>query len=191
VRLIVGLGNPGPKYANNRHNVGFMAVDVLAARAPAGTYREKFGGEYARAQTSDMVLLKPLTYMNNSGECVQQAMQFFKIELVDVLVIHDELDLAFGEARLKQGGGTAGHNGLKSMVQHCGGDGFARLRLGIGRPKGIDVISHVLGDFSEAERQVLPDVLTIAAQGVDAFVALGIAKAMNTFNARAKPAEKV
>jgi PTH1 family peptidyl-tRNA hydrolase len=191
VRLIVGLGNPGPKYANNRHNVGFMAVDVLAARAPAGTYREKFGGEYARAQTSDMVLLKPLTYMNNSGECVQQAMQFFKIELADVLVIHDELDLAFGEARLKQGGGTAGHNGLKSMVQHCGGDGFARLRLGIGRPKGIDVISHVLGDFSEAERQVLPDVLTIAAQGADAFVALGIAKAMNTFNVRAKPAEKV
>jgi PTH1 family peptidyl-tRNA hydrolase len=191
VRLIVGLGNPGPKYANNRHNVGFMAVDVLAARAPAGAYREKFGGEYARAQTSDIVLLKPLTYMNNSGECVQQAMQFFKIELADVLVIHDELDLAFGEARLKQGGGTAGHNGLKSMVQHCGGDGFARLRLGIGRPKGIDVISHVLGDFSEAERQVLPDVLTIAAQGVDAFVALGIAKAMNTFNARAKPAEKV
>jgi PTH1 family peptidyl-tRNA hydrolase len=190
VRLIVGLGNPGPKYANNRHNVGFMAADVLAARASAGAFREKFGGEYARAQTSDMVLLKPLTYMNNSGECVQQAMQFFKIALADVLVIHDELDLAFGEVRLKQGGGTAGHNGLKSMVQHCSGDGFARLRLGIGRPKGVDVIGHVLGDFFEAERQMLPDVLTIAAQGVETFVAEGIAKAMNTFNVRAKPAEK-
>jgi PTH1 family peptidyl-tRNA hydrolase len=190
VKLVVGLGNPGPKYAGNRHNVGFMALDVLADKAGAGPFRDKFGGELARAPGADVALLKPLTYMNHSGECVQQAMQFFKVELADVLVVHDELDLAFGELRLKQGGGTAGHNGLKSMVQHCGGEGFARLRVGIGRPPVGDVVSYVLGDFSAAERQSLPDVLTLAAQGADAFLARGIAQAMNAFNARPKPAAK-
>jgi peptidyl-tRNA hydrolase, PTH1 family len=189
--LVVGLGNPGAKYANNRHNVGFMVVDRLAERLKAPAFRDKFSGSFSRIAAPDVVLLKPLTYMNLSGESVQAAMKFFKVALADVVVLHDELDLAFGDVRLKVGGGTAGHNGLKSMLQHCGGDGFARLRIGIGRPRsekgGDAVVSHVLGDFSSSERTQLNDVLDHAALGVESIVAKGIAQAMNAFNARPKP----
>jgi PTH1 family peptidyl-tRNA hydrolase len=187
--LLVGLGNPGAKYANNRHNVGFMVVDALAERLKAPAFREKFSGVFARVTEPDLVLLKPLTYMNLSGESVQAAMKFFKVGLQDVLVVHDELDLPYGDNRLKVGGGTAGHNGLKSMVQHCGGDGFGRLRIGIGRPRngGADaVVSHVLGDFSSSERATLPDVLDHAALGVASVLDKGLAQAMNAFNTRPK-----
>lgn len=188
--LVVGLGNPGGKYAHNRHNVGFMVVDRLAERLRAPAFREKFSGVFARVASPDVVLLKPLTYMNLSGESVQAAMKFFKVSLPEVIVIHDELDLPFGDNRIKVGGGTAGHNGLKSMLQHCGGDGFARLRIGIGRPrseKGADaVVSHVLGDFSSSERTELPSVLDHAALGVESILDKGVAQAMNAFNARKK-----
>jgi PTH1 family peptidyl-tRNA hydrolase len=188
--LVVGLGNPGAKYAHNRHNVGFMVVDRLAERFKAPALREKFGGVFTRVASPDVVLLKPLTYMNLSGESVQAAMKFFKVPLKDVVVIHDELDLAFGDDRIKVGGGTAGHNGLKSMLQHCGGDGFARVRVGIGRPqseKGPDaVVNHVLGDFSSSERANLQAVLDHAALGVESMINKGIAQAMNAFNARPK-----
>ncbi|HEY6878732.1 MAG TPA: aminoacyl-tRNA hydrolase [Polyangiales bacterium] len=188
--LVVGLGNPGAKYHNNRHNVGFMVVDRVAERLKAPAFREKFNGEFSRVPTPDVVLLKPMTYMNLSGESVQAAMKFFKVALKDVLVVHDELDLAYGDNRLKIGGGTAGHNGLKSMVQHCGGDGFARLRIGIGRPRndtgGDAVVNHVLGDFSSIERSTLPDVLDHAALGVATVLDKGIAQAMNAFNTRPK-----
>jgi PTH1 family peptidyl-tRNA hydrolase len=187
--LVVGLGNPGAKYQNNRHNVGFMVLDRVAERLKAPAFREKFNGEFSRVPEPDVVLLKPLTYMNLSGESVQAAMKFFKVALKDVLVLHDELDLPYGENRLKLGGGTAGHNGLKSMLQHCGGDGFARLRIGIGRPRGAGgdaVVSHVLGDFSSIERSTLPDVLDHAALGVATVLDKGIAQAMNAFNTRPK-----
>jgi peptidyl-tRNA hydrolase, PTH1 family len=188
--LVVGLGNPGAKYQNNRHNVGFMGVDRVAERLKAPAFREKFNGEFSRVPTPDVVLLKPMTYMNLSGESVQAAMKFFKVPLKDVLVLHDELDLVFGDNRLKVGGGTAGHNGLKSMVQHCGGDGFGRLRIGIGRPRhdtgGEAVVNHVLGDFSALERSTLPDVLDHAALGVATVLDKGIAQAMNAFNTRPK-----
>jgi len=189
--LVVGLGNPGAKYANNRHNVGFMVVDRLAERLKAPPFRDKFSGSFTRAAVPDVVLLKPMTYMNLSGESVQAAMKFFKVGLADVVVLHDELDLTFGDLRLKVAGGTAGHNGLKSMLQHCGGDGFVRMRIGIGRPrseKGDNaVVSHVLGDFSSSERAQLSDVLDHAALGVESIVDKGIASAMNAFNARPKP----
>lgn len=184
--LVVGLGNPGTKYERNRHNVGFMVVDRLAERLGAPAMREKFQGVFSRLTSPDVALLKPLTYMNLSGTSVQAAMKFFKVSLPDVLVIHDELDLAYGECRLKLGGGTAGHNGLKSMLQHCGGDGFARLRVGIGRPRGEDVVGHVLGDFSTLERATLPDVLDHATFGVETVLSKGIAQAMNAFNTRPK-----
>jgi len=124
--------------------------------------------------------------MNLSGESVQQAMKFFKISVPDVLVVYDELDLPFGECRLKVGGGAAGHNGIKSMLAHCGGDGFGRLRVGIGKPRHGDAAAHVLSDFSAAERAQLEDVLSHAALGVHAVIDKGIAQAMNTFNARKK-----
>ena len=187
--LVVGLGNPSAKYARNRHNVGFMVVERLAERLKAPAFREKFAGEFARLATPEIVLLKPMTFMNLSGESVQAAMKFFKATIKDVVVVHDELDLPYGECRLKSGGGTAGHNGLKSMLQHCG-EGFARVRVGIGRPhneKGADaVVSHVLSDFSASERATLDRVLDHAALGVEMIVDKGIAQAMNTFNASPK-----
>jgi PTH1 family peptidyl-tRNA hydrolase len=186
VLLVVGLGNPGAKYAQTRHNVGFMVVDRLAEQLKAGAFREKFSGLFTRLTAPDVVLLKPMTFMNLSGEAVQQAMQFFKVELRDLLVVYDELDLAFGECRLKVGGGAAGHNGIKSLLQHCGGDGFMRLRVGIGKPRHGDASPHVLGDFSAAERASLEDVLHQAALGVHQVIDQGIAKAMNAFNTRKK-----
>jgi PTH1 family peptidyl-tRNA hydrolase len=152
MHLVVGLGNPGPKYSGNRHNVGFMVVDRLASRWSAAAFRDKFRAATTKAQlgADEVVLLKPQTFMNLSGESVQPAMAFYKVPLAQVLCVHDELDLEFGVLRIKAGGGTAGHNGLKSMVQHCGGNDFLRLRVGIGRPQGRTE-SHVLSDFG-AER---------------------------------------
>lgn len=189
MQLVVGLGNPGPKYAGNRHNIGFMLVDRLAAKLGAGAFRDKFSGTFVRVSSPDVVLLKPLTFMNLSGECVQQAMTFFKVDLADVIVVHDELDLAFGDNRIKLGGGTAGHNGLKSMLQNCGGDGFVRMRMGIGRPRSGEVAGYVLSDFSSEERAELPDVLDQAALGIETIFAKGVKAAMNSFNTREKKAK--
>lgn len=186
--LFVGLGNPGPKYAGNRHNVGFMAVDRLAARAKADAYREKFNALLAKATVAgeEAVLLKPLTYMNLSGESVQRAMTFFKVPLANVIVLHDELDVPFGQYRLKSGGGAAGHNGLRSIIQQCGGADFQRIRLGIGRPVHGTVESFVLSDFSPIERAELETVLEGASLISEAIVSKGLAAAMNRFNTRAK-----
>jgi peptidyl-tRNA hydrolase, PTH1 family len=184
--LVVGLGNPGPKYEKTRHNVGFMVLDRVAEALKAAPFRDKFSGLFARSSAPDVALLKPLTFMNLSGESVQQAMRFFKLGPEDVLVIYDELDLPFGDTRLKRGGGAAGHNGVKSMIAHCGGDGFARLRVGIGKPRHGDASPHVLGEFSSAERAQLEDVLDHAALGVHAVIDKGIAQAMNAFNTRKK-----
>lgn len=184
--LVVGLGNPGPKYEKTRHNVGFMVLDRVADALKAGPFRDKFSGQFARVNTPDVALLKPLTFMNLSGEPVQQAMRFFKLGVEDVLVVYDELDLDFGDTRLKKGGGAAGHNGVKSLIANCGGDGFARLRVGIGKPRHGDASPHVLGEFSSAERAQLDDVLHHAALGVHAVIDKGVAQAMNAFNTRKK-----
>lgn len=184
MHLIVGLGNPGPTYARNRHNVGFMVVDRLAMAAGA-ELREKLKGRFAKVRVpgEEAVLLEPMIFMNRSGESVQAAMQFFKVALPDVVVVHDELDLPFGTVRLKNGGGAAGHNGLRSIIQHCGAD-FLRLRIGIGRPPHGTTESWVLGDFDATESAALPDVLDVAARAVSAVVAEGISAAMNTVNVR-------
>ncbi len=185
-RLIVGLGNPGPKYAGNRHNVGFMVVDQLVSRYHA-SLREKFKGLLAKTTTSaghEVVLLKPLTFMNLSGESVQRAMQFYKVKLADVIVVHDELDLDFGTLRVKVAGGSAGHNGLKSIVQHGGGNGFLRVRVGIGRPQKGRPESWVLGDFSKDQREALPSVLDDAERMIDVILADGPQEAMQRFHAK-------
>ena len=184
--LIVGLGNPGPKYRDTRHNVGFMTVERLAARASAGPFKEKFKGQWCKATLArqDVVLLEPLSFMNLSGESVQAAMAFFKTPLSEVLVIHDELDLAFRDVRVKVGGGAAGHNGLKSIVQHCGGPDFARVRIGIGRPPKGSPESWVLGGFDSQESAELDDVLQQAALAAEMVVKDGPQAAQNKFNAR-------
>ncbi|MGB9341567.1 MAG: aminoacyl-tRNA hydrolase [Polyangiales bacterium] len=184
--LIAGLGNPGPKYAGNRHNVGFMVVDELARRWGAPSFRDKFKGEFTKVALGDhdMVLLKPMTFMNLSGESVQAAMRFFKVPVDQVLCVHDELDLEFGVVRIKVGGGTAGHNGLRSMVEHCGGPGFVRCRVGIGRPNRGRPEGYVLSDFNSLERVELGMVLELAADMAETSVREGPKRAMNRHHSR-------
>lgn len=161
MQLWVGLGNPGAKYAGNRHNIGFMALDRILEDQNGGPWRAKFQGEIAEARfgSEKVWLLKPGTFMNLSGQSVGEAMRFHKLTPADVTVFHDELDLAPGKLRLKQGGGHAGHNGLRSIHQHIGAE-YARVRLGIGHPGHKDrVAGYVLSDFAKAEGQMLDDLL--------------------------------
>lgn len=197
--LVVGLGNPGREYASHRHNVGFMAIDELARRSSAETFRDKFSGSYAKAVLGEKqggqqaVLLKPMTYMNESGTSVQPAMAFFKVAPRDLLVLHDELDLPFGTVRLKFGGGHAGHNGLRSIMAHVGTGDFGRVRIGIGRPppgfRG-EVADFVLSSFDGVERASLDDCLKLAAESVLEVATRGLDAAMNVRNTRPnKPAK--
>ena len=152
--LFVGLGNPGREYEGNRHNIGFMALDAIARDCRASPFRRRFQGEATEAQIGDerVILLKPTTYMNESGRSVGEAARFLKIALGDIVVFHDELDLAPGRLRVKTGGGAAGHNGLRSIAQHMGAD-FKRVRMGIGHPGAKELVhSYVLNDFAKAER---------------------------------------
>jgi len=159
--LLVGLGNPGDKYARNRHNIGFMAVDEIVRRHSFQPYRSKFSGELAEGRIghTKVLALKPMTYMNESGRSVSAAAGFYKIEPEKILVIHDELDLEAGRFRLKADGGHAGHNGLRSIHAHVG-SGYRRLRLGIGHPGDRGkVTSHVLKDFSRSDQDWLQPLL--------------------------------
>ena len=165
MRLFVGLGNPGSRYARNRHNIGFMAVDEVARAHRAGPWRRRFQAEAADAVIGGekVLLLKPQTYMNESGRAVGEAQNFFKIPLRDVTVFYDELDLPPAKLRVKVGGGNAGHNGLRSISAHCGND-YRRVRLGIGHPGHKPLVqSHVLGDFGKAEQEWVEDLCRIIA----------------------------
>jgi PTH1 family peptidyl-tRNA hydrolase len=193
--LVVGLGNPGREYASHRHNVGFMAVDEIADRLRADAFREKFSGVHARASAGDeqAILLKPMTYMNESGRSVQPALAFFKVQPAQLIVIHDELDLPFGEVRLKFGGGHAGHNGLRSIMSSVGTGDFGRIRVGIGRPPAGfrgEVADYVLASFDAVERASLPDILKQATESVLEVAARGFDAAMNVRNTRAKSGKK-
>jgi PTH1 family peptidyl-tRNA hydrolase len=195
VLLVVGLGNPGRQYSAHRHNVGFMVVDELASVCKLDGFRSKFNGEYAKGELSreEVVLLKPQTFMNDSGRSVQAAVAFFKPSIDRVLVIHDELDLPFATVRLKAGGGHGGHNGLRSIMACIGTGEFGRLRFGIGRPppgfrgEGAD---YVLSNFDAIERASLPDLLKKATAIVLEVATRGLGAAMNVHNVRPKPAKK-
>ncbi len=169
-----------------------MVADEVAARARADAWREKFSAHYARAEIEGepAILLKPMTFMNESGRAVQPAMAFFKVELADVLVVHDELDLPFADVRLKLGGGHAGHNGLRSIMQHVGSGDFGRLRVGISRPPAGfrgEVADYVLSSFDPVERAALPETLKLASETVLDIARRGFEAAMNVRNTRAKP----
>ena len=182
--LVVGLGNPGPKYAATRHNVGFMVVERLRQHHGLAPFKEKFKGVYSRGalRGHEVVLLEPMTYMNLSGTSVQPAMQFFKVDLSGLIVIHDELDLPFGAVRLKWDGGLAGHKGLKSIAASCGGQAFGRVRVGIGRPQVGSVEQHVLSNFSSDEGTQLENVLGSAAAALEDALEFGFSAAMNRHN---------
>ncbi|QMU58035.1 MAG: aminoacyl-tRNA hydrolase [Boseongicola sp.] len=167
MKLFVGLGNPGGKYANNRHNVGFMAVDSIASDHGFGPWRGKFQGQVSegRMGSDKVVLLKPETFMNLSGQSVGEAMRFYKLDAADVIVFHDEIDLAPAKLKVKFGGGHAGHNGLRSLHQHIG-DAYGRVRIGVGHPGHKDAVPHyVLKDFSKADQDWLDDTLRGIADG--------------------------
>jgi peptidyl-tRNA hydrolase, PTH1 family len=163
--LIAGLGNPGEKYAGHRHNVGFMAVETIAERHRFGTWRQRHHGYIAEGQLGGRktLLLRPMTYMNESGRAVGDAVRFLKLPLSSVVVIHDELDLAPGKLRAKTGGGDAGHNGLRSITAALGPD-YRRVRIGIGHPGKPAVLAYALHDFSKADREWLIPLLDAIAQ---------------------------
>ncbi|MBN8977612.1 MAG: aminoacyl-tRNA hydrolase [Rhizobiales bacterium] len=177
MRLFVGLGNPGTKYQGNRHNIGFIALDVMARRHGFAPWRRRFQGETSEGTLDGerVVLLKPTTYMNESGRAVGEAMHFFKLALGDISVFHDELELPPGKIRVKVGGGIAGHNGLRSISAHAGND-YRRVRMGIGHPGVKDLVhAYVLNDFAKAERprfealcDIVADNAALLASGKDA-----------------------
>ncbi|MEZ5934176.1 MAG: aminoacyl-tRNA hydrolase [Alphaproteobacteria bacterium] len=165
--LMVGLGNPGPEYVGHRHNIGFMAVEAIAEAYGFGPWRSKFSSRVSEGQLGGqkVMLQKPETFMNRSGLAVAQAAHFYKLALDDLVILHDELDLAAGKLKIKEGGGVAGHNGLRSIAQSIGTRDFKRVRFGIGHPGDkAKVTGHVLGNFSKADKDWLEPLL-------DAFVA--------------------
>lgn len=189
MRLFVGLGNPGTKYAGNRHNIGFMALDRIAEDHGFAPWRSKFQGQLSegRLGREKVILLKPETFMNRSGQSVGEALRFFKLDPADVVVFHDELDLAPGKVRVKQGGGHAGHNGLRSIHGHIG-DAYGRVRLGVGHPGHKDKVSaYVLNDFAKAEQGWLDDVMRGISDGAAQLAEGDSGKFMNAVSLRVAP----
>ena len=189
MQLFVGLGNPGAKYARNRHNIGFMAMDEIASDHGFGPWRGKFQGQLSEGRfgSTRVMLLKPETFMNRSGQAVGEAMRFFKLEPEGVTVFHDELDLAPGKVRVKKGGGHAGHNGLRSIHAAIGPE-YRRVRLGIGHPGHKDAVSgYVLRDFPKADADWLDDLLRGVGDGAPALAAGDAGKFMNAVALRVNP----
>lgn len=180
--LVVGLGNPGSEYANTRHNVGFMAADAICSRYKFDIYKKKFDGEVAMGQIANekVIVLKPHTYMNLSGNAVVKAALFYKILPENIIVIHDDMDLKSGQLKAKRGGGAGGHNGLKSIDAHITSN-YNRIRIGVGHPanKGNDVINYVLGSFSKEEKKLLEASLDTVTEAVEVLIRNDIAACSN------------
>ncbi|MBI2895603.1 MAG: aminoacyl-tRNA hydrolase [Deltaproteobacteria bacterium] len=190
--LLVGLGNPGAEYAWNRHNVGFMVAERIRQSLPgAPAFREKFSGEIAKGtlEGCEVVVLRPLTFMNLSGRSVQRAAAFFQVPVGDIVVVHDDLDLPFKAVRVKLGGGTGGHKGLKSVTEQLGSSDYMRVRLGIGRPAHGSAEDYVLSDFDEMETRELEAVVERATRAVACIVTKGVQRTMNEFNTKEAPEE--
>ncbi|GHC54321.1 aminoacyl-tRNA hydrolase [Neogemmobacter tilapiae] len=189
MKLFVGLGNPGAKYAGNRHNIGFMALERIAADHGFGPWQAKFKGQISegRLGAEKVLLLKPQTFMNLSGESVQAAVAFYKIDIGDITVFHDELDLAPGKCRVKTGGGHAGHNGLRSIHAHLG-EAYHRVRLGIGHPGHKDAVAaYVLNDFAKVEQDWLDDLLRGISDGAVSLASGDASRFQNAVALRTNP----
>ncbi|MBO9999269.1 MAG: aminoacyl-tRNA hydrolase [Cyanobacteria bacterium SID2] len=188
-QLVVGLGNPEPKYDRTRHNIGFAAIDALARswQIPLSEQR-KFKGEFGEgtATGQKIRLLKPLTYMNRSGESIHAVVNWYKLTPESVLVVYDDMDLPVGRIRLRLTGSAGGHNGMKSTISHLGTQKFPRLRVGIGRPNlvGNNSVSHVLGKFSPQENEIVSDVLYLVRDAIETSLKEGVEKAMSLYNNR-------
>lgn len=185
MRIIVGLGNPGKQYEATRHNIGFYVIDELAKRFNIPMTQSKFNGMYGIAQvgTEKVMLLKPLTYMNLSGECIIPMMDYFDVEDNQIVVIYDDLDLQVGKLRLRQKGSAGGHNGIKSIIQHLGTQEFNRIRIGIDRPKnGMKVSDYVLSKFSEDEKPDMMEAINKSASACEDWLSKKFLDVMNTYN---------
>lgn len=181
--LIVGLGNPGSKYKNTRHNIGFEAIDNIAKKYNIDVNRAKFKGEYGEGfiGSEKVILLKPTTFMNLSGESVREVVDFYKLTNEDILVIYDDISLDIGKLRIREKGSAGGHNGIKSIINHLGTNEFPRIKVGVGQPKG-DLVNHVLGTFSKEELEVLEESLEATSKATECVIKEDAKKAMNDFN---------
>lgn len=187
MKLLVGLGNPGPDYARSRHNVGFLVADEVARQVGARFSLRKFAAEIAEGQARGerVWIVKPQTYMNHSGESVGPALRYWKLSLEDLVVVHDDLELDPFRVQVKVGGGHGGHNGVKSVNAHLGSPDYARVRLGVGRPpEAVDPADWVLGRFARGEEAELLEAVRLAGEAARAVVEDGVVKAMNQFNRR-------
>jgi PTH1 family peptidyl-tRNA hydrolase len=185
VRLVVGLGNPGSTYKNTRHNVGFMVLDRIAEDFSIALDKQKFDTVFARGSIDgvSVVLAKPMAFMNRSGPQVQKIARYYRIISEDMLVVHDDIDLAFGRIKIKEKGGDGGHKGLRSIIDAFGGGDFTRLRIGIGRPEAeISAADYVLGRFTTKENEVLDRIITEARDAVGTILCKGTKEGMNRFN---------
>ncbi len=187
MHLVLGLGNPGRRYADTRHNAGFLVVDRIAARQGATCERRQLGAlvETIRVGTAPVVLAEPQSYMNLSGQVAASLKGFYKVTDDEVVVVHDDLDIPFGEVKVKKGGGHGGHNGLRDLQARLGTNSFVRVRFGVGRPpSGWDPADYVLGKWTEQEQFALPDLIDLAADAVELVVTDGPQAAMNRINVR-------
>jgi len=181
IRLVAGLGNPGAEYERTRHNIGFAVLDRLAADAKTDWQREQKWGAYW-ARVGDVFLVKPMTYMNRSGQPLQAVAQFYKIEPGEMLIVFDDMALELGRLRIRLEGGTGGHNGIDSIITTLGTDKLARLRVGIGAAPSAGAVDYVLGKFFDEEKPVVEKAVTRAAEAVKWAIDKGVVSAMNTFN---------
>ena len=181
--LIVGLGNPGKEYEGTRHNIGFETVDYLSKKYNIDVNRTKFKGIFGEGfiNNKKVVLLKPSTYMNLSGESIREAINFYKLENEEVLVIYDDISLEVGKIRIREKGSAGGHNGIKSIIANMSTDVFPRIKIGVGQPKG-DLVSHVLGKFSQEEINDLNEVIEASSEAVEIIIKDGTKEAMNKLN---------
>ncbi|MFD2170696.1 aminoacyl-tRNA hydrolase [Tumebacillus lipolyticus] len=187
MKLFVGLGNPGSNYELNRHNIGFLAIDRLEDELSIPVNKSKWNALYGEGnyKGEKVVLLKPMTYMNRSGDALQAAVAWYKPNLEDIFVIYDDMDTPLGRMRLRERGSAGGHNGMKSIIQHLGTESFQRIRLGVGRPHpGSDVIQHVLTNFRKEEWEEVEKVVLNMKSVIDCILEDGFQKAMNRFNTK-------
>lgn len=193
MKMLVGLGNPGPQYELTRHNVGFLVIDALADKVGVSSFKQQAGALVASVnyQGEKLLLVKPQTYMNLSGQAVGELARYYKIPAQDVLVIYDDMDNPFGQLRLRARGSSGGHNGIKSIISHLGTEEFPRLKVGIGRPRpGQSAADYVLEPFSSEERAALGRIIPAAVDRVLAVVDKGIVAAMNEFNGKSRVSKK-
>lgn len=192
MKIIAGLGNPGSEYAKTRHNVGWMLVDALADRLSVSSWKEKEKGMVAEARigTEKVLLVKPLTYMNNSGECLGPLMRWYKLAPDELIVAHDDMDIPAGAIRIRKKGSAGGHNGIKSTIAHLGDEGFNRVRIGIGRPlPGWTVVNHVLAAFPEEDAAKIQEAIEYLLPAVECMVTDGTDMAMNRYNPKKQKKE--